>query len=158
MRRFALAPTLIALVAALALLGSATAQEAPLIVFGDMVYGHENPPEGRSCTLNNRFTHEQMVVWRVKVVDPATGVEMDDAELDDVELRLADGEAFEMTFGEHPPGDPTDAYWTASWTIPADYPTGVLDYTVVATAADGRTGELIPFPIESSTLTIVAAE
>ena len=69
MRRFALAPTLIALVAALALFGSALAQEAPLIVFGDMVYGHENPPEGRSCTLNNRFTHEQMVVWRVKVVE-----------------------------------------------------------------------------------------
>lgn len=158
MRRFALVPTLIALVAALALFGSALAQEAPLIVFGDMVYGHENPPEGRSCTLNNRFTHEQMVVWRVKVVDPASGVEMDDAELDTVELRLADGETFELTFGEHPPGDPTDAYWTTSWTIPTGYPTGVLDYTVLATAPDGRTGELIPFPIESSTLTIVAAE
>lgn len=158
MRRFVLAPTLIALVAALALLGSAAAQEAPLIVFGDMVFGHVNPPEGRACTLNNRFTHEQMVVWRVKVIDPATGVEMDDAELDTVELRLADGQVFEMSFGEHPPGDPTDAYWTRFWTIPADYPTGVVEYTVVATAADGRTGELIPFPIETSTLTIVAAE
>ncbi len=158
MRRLALAPVLIALLAAAAVLGTAAAQEAPLIVFGDMVYGHENPPEGQSCTLNNRFAHEQMVVFRNKVIDPATGVEMDDAELEGVELRLADGQSFEMTYGDHPPDESTDAYWTASWVVPADYPTGVLDYTVVATAADGRTGELIPVMIDSSTLTIIAAQ
>lgn len=160
MRTFRLTSLLVSalfvLVAGLA--STAVAQDAPLIVFGDMVYGHENPPEGLSCTLNNRFSHDQMVVWRFKVIDPSTGIDMDDSELASVVLTLADGQDFAMSFGEHPPGDPTDAYWTASWVIPSDYPTGVLDYTVVATDDDGRSGEMIGFPIESSTLTIVAAE
>ena len=129
--------------------------QAPLVVFGDMVYGHENPPEGASCTLNNRFLPGQMVVFRIRVLDPMDGSDMDDATLASVELQLADGQTFAMTFGEHPPREPVDAYWTAGWVIPDGYPSGVLEYTVVATALDGRVGELITFPIDTSTLTIL---
>lgn len=129
--------------------------QAPLIVFGDMVYGHENPPEGASCTLNNRYSPGQMVVFRIRVLDPMDGTDMDDTELETVELQLADGQTFAMTFGEHPPRAPTDAYWTVGWTVPEGYPSGVLEYTVIATGLDGRVGELNMFPIESSTLTIL---
>lgn len=148
------------LAALLALSGAAFAQDGdvPLIVFGDMVIGHVNVEENRTCTLNNRYLPGQMVVWRVEVVDPSTGEEMNAEQLSEVELQLADGQTFEMHYGEHPPEEPTDAYWTASWTIPEDYPTGVVDYTVVATGEDGRVGELNKFPIETSTLTVVASE
>lgn len=140
--------------------GAAWAQndDVPLIVFGDMVIGHVNVEESRTCTLNNRFRPGQMVVWRIEVVDPTTGEEMNADQLSEVELQLADGQTFEMQYGEHPADEPTDVYWTAFWNIPEDYPSGVVDYTVVATAEDGRTGELNKFPIETSTLTVVAPE
>jgi hypothetical protein len=125
-----------------------------LVVLGDMVIGHENY-EGTTCVLTNRFLHEQQVVFRAKVVDPMTSAELSDAELTSVAVTLVDGQVFEMEYGEHPPREPVDGYWTAAWVIPADYPSGVVDFTITATAADGRTGDLITFPIEASLLTIL---
>ena len=136
----------------MSLLGMVWAQN--LVVVGDMVIGGENN-EGATCVLASRFLHEQQVVWRAKVVDPVTNAELTDMELTSVEVTLIDGQVFEMEFGEHPPREPVDSYWTTNWVIPADYPSGIVDFTVMATHSDGRTGELVSFPIEASMLTIL---
>ena len=137
--------------------GSAFAQDsAPLVIVTDIVQGHENAPEGATCTPNNRFTHEEQIVWRTKVIDPMTGASMTDADLEYVRVVLPDGQMFDMAFGPHPRNEPVDEYWTVDWVIPLDYPTGVLDYTVEAQANDGRTGMFVMFPIEASMLTIVS--
>lgn len=125
-----------------------------LVVVGDMVIGRDNN-EGATCVLTSRFLHEQQVVWRAKVVDPMTNAELSDMELASVEITLVDGQVFEMEYGEHPPREPVDAYWTAAWVIPADYPSGVVEFTITATHTDGRTGDLVTFPIEASLLTVL---
>lgn len=147
-------PLFATLLLALLMAGVAFAQQG-LIVLDSVVMGHENNTDELTCVQASHFQHEQQVVWRVKVIDPATSEPMSDADLDSVVITLPDGETFDMAYGGHPHDDPLDSYWTANWVIPADYPSGTVDYTITATAADGRTGDLITFPIPASILTIL---
>ncbi len=141
---------------AVVLFGVAFAQDAsPLVIVTDVVAGHENnTPEG-TCVPTNRFSADQQVIWRTKVIDPTTGEAMDDAALESVSIVLPDGERFTMSYGGHPGREPVDYYWTYDWVVPVGYPTGLLDFDVEAVANDGRTGRLVMFPIETSMLTIV---
>lgn len=136
--------------------GAALAQEpTPLIIVTSVVAGHENNTPELTCVQTSRFQHEEQIVWRAKIIDPGTGEEMADDVLEYVRVILPDGQTFDMGFGPHPSRDPVDEYWTLDWVIPADYPSGVLDYDIVAVALDGRTGKNVVFPIESSMLTIL---
>jgi len=128
---------------------------APLVVVTDVVAGHENNTAELTCVATSRFLHEQQIVWRTKVIDPQTGESMADDALASVEVVMPDGQRFAMGYGPHPRNEPVDAYWTVDWIIPAGYPSGVLNYTVEVSANDGRTGQLVMFPIESSMLTIL---
>lgn len=149
--------SLLAVATALLLLsGTSFAQDGQsLIIVTDIVQGHENAPEGTTCTPNNRFAPNEQIVWRTKVIDPATGQEMGEDQLESVTVVMPDGQQFEMEYGPHPSRDPIDDYWTVDWVIPADYPSGIVDYRVEAVDTEGRTGTFVMFPIESSMLTIV---
>jgi hypothetical protein len=138
------------------LTGTAWAQQAEnLIIVHDIVIGHENNTRENTCVLTNRFRHEQQVVWRIKVIDPLTGEEMGDDALQSVEIMMPDGQVFEAEFGPHPARDPVDDYWSFDWMVPPDYPTGIVNYTIEAVTNDGRTGEMVVFPIPASMLTII---
>lgn len=132
-----------------------------LIIDANTVLGPEGQPEDAEgnvtvpiCVLQSRFAPGEEVVWRVKVFDPATGEAMDDTALDSVDVELPDGQVFEAEYGDHPRDNPTDFFWTTSWEVPADYPTGSVPYSIVATASDGRVGEYSEFNVAPSLLTI----
>ena len=131
---------------------------ANLFLMVDMVQGSKNISKAdaptRSCVLTNRFPRNSQIVWRARVFDPKTGQLMDDQALSKVEVRLADGKTVDMKYGAHPKDPPGESYWTGSYLVPKDQATGTLDYSVVATAADGRSGEFKPFNVSSSLLTI----
>jgi hypothetical protein len=139
---------------------SAQDQASKLIIAADMVQGTKNIPEDqmaqRACVMTNRFPRNGELVWRARVTDPRTGEPMDGAMLSNVEVQLSDGQVFKMEYGPHPPAPnpPRDYYWTINWVIPADYPTGTLNYTIVAADNEGRIGEFKPFDIPPSLLTI----
>lgn len=128
-----------------------------LFIDADTVWGPANIPDeeraSKSCVQNNRFARNEEIVWRVKVFDPLTGQPMDDTMLDSVQVILPD-QVLDMRYGPHPRDTPADFFWTASFDIPADYPTGTLGYEIVATAADGTTGTFEPFNVTPSLLTI----
>ena len=127
-------------------------------VAADIVWGPLNiPDEERAtqvCVLGNRFPRNSEIVWRARVIDPVTGEGMGDEELSSVVVELSDGQTLDMRFGPHPRENPNDFFWTVSFDIPVDYPTGTLNYEIVATANDGRTGRFLQFDVESSLLTI----
>jgi hypothetical protein len=131
---------------------------ANLFVSADIVQGSKNIPEderaGNACVLRNVFARNSEVVWRARIMDPQTGDQMGDDQIDKLEIQLANGEAIEMEYGPHPRNPPQTFYWTGSWVVPKDSPTGSLDYTIVATAKDGRTGTWEPFAVASSLPTI----
>lgn len=135
-----------------------TAATTNLIVQADVVTGPLNIPEdqmaGRICVSQSRFARNSEIVWRTRIIDPVTGEQLDDTALDSVQVTLADGQVFDMRYGDHPQDNPTDRFWTTSFDVPADYPTGTLGYEVVAVAGDGRTGSFVPFNVAPSLLTI----
>jgi hypothetical protein len=134
------------------------APTASLIVQADVVSGPLNIPADqaaeRICVLQSRFARNSEVVWRARVIDPVTGEQLDDTALENVQVRLADGQVLDMRYGDHPRDNPTDRFWTTSFDIPVDYPSGTLGYEVVATATGGSTGSFVPFNVAASLLTI----
>jgi len=129
-----------------------------LFLVADTVQGPANLTEeesaaGAVCVQKNRFAKNEEVVWRVRVLDPATGEPMDDQALSAVTVKLPDQE-LAMRYGPHPRDTPVDFFWTTSFDIPESYPTGVLGYSVEAVAADGRTGTYSEFQVASAQLTV----
>lgn len=129
-----------------------------LIMAADMVSGPLNiPAEERGsavCVLQSRYPRNSEVVWRVRVTDGITGETLGDDMLESVQVKLADGQTFDMRFGPHPRDNPTEFFWTSAWDIPADYPTGTVNFEVTATATDGRTASFKPFEVAASLLTV----
>lgn len=129
-----------------------------LFIATDMVQGSKNiPPEQaslRSCVLSSRFARNSEVVWRARVFDPVKGDLMDDKAVSSLQLKLATGKTLDMHYAAHPASPPGEMYWTTSWVVPKDQPTGSFKYSIVATAADGRTGEWQPFSVAASLPTI----
>jgi hypothetical protein len=60
-----------------------------------------------------------------------------------------------MKYGGHPHDKPADSFWSAGWTVPADYPAGSMSYSVVATTNDGSTQSWAPFNVALSQLTVL---
>ncbi len=130
---------------------------APLVLNADTVLGSTNLPKGISfCDQQNQFSRGESVVWRVRVIDPQTGKAMDGTALASVVVKLPD-KTIALKYGDHPKTNPVDHFWAGSFAIPADYPTGQLPYTVVATAKDGRTGTFEQFKVSSAELQVIAA-
>jgi hypothetical protein len=108
----------------------------PLTASGVSEFGYQYEA---GCVLNNNFKRGSKMVWRVEVIDLATGqrVMPDDAEL---HVALPHGEDRNMRFGQRGGGRVEGApfMWVTSWNIPPDYPVGSLDFAVVVNHNDGR--------------------
>jgi len=135
------------LIAAAAVADQAQAAAPKMFVEGDMVLA-------QACVLNNRFRHNEGVVWRVRVRDAATGQPLDNKGLKSVVVELPDGKKIPMKYGPHPKGQSEDFFWSTSWKVPENYPTGTFAYTVVATDQKGDTARWQPFNVKNSQLTV----
>jgi len=108
----------------------------------------------KTCVQWSRFAHNEDVVWRVKVFDPLTGKPLDDTLLASVKVIMPD-QTFDMHYGPHPRDNPLGYFWTTSWVVPEAYPNGVINYTIEATAKDGRTGTWEQFEVAAAQLTVI---
>ncbi len=124
----------------------------PLAIQADTVLG------GGPCVLSSNFKPNDKVVFRMRVIDTATGEALTEGGLQKLVVQMPDGTEFTPKYGPHPPKDVAGYYWTYAWTIPADYPTGSHPYKVVATSLSGEVVTFVPFEAPSSQLTIVAAQ
>jgi hypothetical protein len=144
--------------AALGFSGAAHAQGAGAKLFfeGDMVRGAQAGAPGPFCVLDNQFKHLEKVVWRFRVEDE-NGKALDDKGLKSLVVELPDGQKMEANYGPHPGGTApaTDHFWTAIWTIPADFPNGTLVYKATATDLQGKSQTWEPFKRVTSQLQVV---
>jgi len=125
----------------------------------DVVLGPENLTDeekpAKTCVQQSRFAHNEQVVWRVKVFDPLDGAPLDDVALASVQVELAD-QTLDLHYAPHPRDDPLGYFWTTSFVVPEGYPEGVINYTVKATANDGRAGSWEQFEVAAANLTVTA--
>lgn len=151
MRLLLLAVTAIA-AAPMPLIGTAGAAPQGRLVYWvqvDVVRGHEQPT-GPVCVQTGVFKQGELIVWRVNVLETATGRQIGNegksiAELNErglkVTVYLENGQALVAKYDKHPPNakatDPVKFFWTTSWLIPTDYPTGTLRWWVIVTDKAG---------------------
>jgi hypothetical protein len=130
-----------------ALAGPASAQQVGKLFFeGDLVKG---PQPGQLGPF-----------WRVRVLDNE-GKQVDDKGLKSLMVEISNGKTVELKFKPHPPprtGPATDYFWSGSWIIPEEQPTGSFTYKVIATDNSGKSQAWEPFKVVASQLTIVAGE
>jgi hypothetical protein len=129
-----------------------------LILVGDTVRGTAGLTDEEktflTCTQQSRFPQGSSIVWRYRVLEPATAKAMSDKQLKSFTLTLPDGKEKAFTYGEHPKAS-NIWFWTASFELPKDYPTGAFNYKVLATDLEGRTGTFDQFPVAAGLLQVV---
>ena len=139
-----------------ALISASKAQEAPKLFFeGDIVRGAGPTAKGPGCVLNSQFKRGETVIFRLRVLDPKTGGNIDDNGVKSITLEMSNGEKFTMNFHGHPPKEPGDWFWVAGWPIKDNQPSGSFSYKVTATTLAGDTVVWQPFKVKPSQLTIV---
>ena len=141
--------------------GAATAAPAAaqtLFISADVVQGSVNVPKDQaalfSCVNSSRFPRNSQIVWRARIMDPATGNLLDGAAVSKATVKLASGKDVDMVYGQHPK-DTGEGYWTGSWIIPKDQATGTLKYSINVTGTDGRSGSFEPFSVASALPTVL---
>ena len=107
-----------------------------------------------SCWVMSVYHPGEGVYFRAKIFDPVSGKPMGKTDLQAVTVTLPNSQTLTMTYSGHPGTNPTDSFWGVLWKVPADYPTGTVDYAVTAKSNDGRTGKWVDWNISSSQLTI----
>ena len=128
-----------------------------------MVRGNENIPSDQTakvCVQNSKWSKNERIVWRIKVLDPKTGVYLDDTNVGQVEVKLSDGQVFQTKYGGHggTKEAPLDKFWAVGWTIPENYPSGTMNFAVNVVAKDGRQGQLLDFKVPAAFLTVLDAK
>ena len=168
----------VATTAAPATPAAAAKPSSALLIRADTVIGSKGMSDAdkplRSCTAVSRIKLGESIGWRVKVYDSATGKDIEadsiakilggakaeavQPALESVTVKLGDGQVFTAKFAGHGGTPPADGFWSYWWVVPADYPTGVLPYTISVKAKDGRTATFASdaFNIKSSWLTVMA--
>ena len=138
--------------------GSANAQNftepAGLLFFeGDIVRHRLDGQVGPFCVLTNRFMRGEAIAWRIRALLPDGSV-ADDSVISNMVVTLGSGEEIPVDYGPHG-NPPTDYFWANSWTIPDNFPTGSIGYSVTATLNDGRTVNWKPFERPNTQLAVI---
>ena len=131
-----------------------TTPAGKLFFEGDIVRHALMGQQGPFCVLNNRYIRGEAVAWRIRIQKP-DGTVADATALKSVEVELGNGQKLPAHFGGHGM-PPTDFFWSLFWTIPNDFPTGMLGYKVNATMNDGTVVTWQPFTRDTTQLMIVA--
>lgn len=134
-----------------------------LLLQGDTVRSPEGLTDEEktflSCVQQSRFPQGSRIVWRYRVIDPTTNKALDDKALKSFDLVLPDGTKTAFKYGGHggTKEAPAEFFWTAGFSLPKDYPTGLFNYKVQAVSLDGATGTFEQMKVPAAQLTVVKA-
>lgn len=109
-----------------------------VFMYVDTVTGAgSNPAPAAGCAMTNLFQPGQVVVFRMYGVNVAAGgTNLTSANVVNAYVKIPGLKGIPMVFGNHG----TTSYWTAAWTIAANYPLGIVNFAVhVTTTAVPKT-------------------
>lgn len=131
---------------------NASQSQAPLIVTHDVVISGDKPlaPGQSDCGLTSQFYHGQKSVFRVKVINPATGKAMNSSQLKGVSVHITSGSGTTLQAKYEKHGN--DRFWVAPWIIPSSVPAGKVNYTISVT---GQNAQPVNFAVPESEMTVL---
>ena len=134
-----------------------------LILQGDTVRSPEGLTDEQKtyllCVQQNRFPQGSRIVWRYKVLDPLTNKALDDKAIKSFDVTLPDNTKAAFKYGGHggTKENPLEYFWTAGFSVPGTYPTGMFPFQITAVSNDGATGTWDQFKVPQAQVQIVAA-
>ncbi|MEJ2292598.1 MAG: hypothetical protein P8Y13_11330 [Deinococcales bacterium] len=87
-----------------------------------------SPAREGPCTITDQYKRGDYVIFRIQVIDPSSGNQLTAKDVSGVDIVLPDGTSLKAKYGTHE--DSTQEFWVAKWRVPANYPTGQVDFKV----------------------------
>lgn len=103
-----------------------------VFVYADNVWGSgPTAPAGRGCAQSNVFTRGQTVVFRAWAMQASDGKPVTDKSVKYAYVKIPGLPNQPLTFGKHGKLDSSPWFWTLGWTVPSNYPLGVVAFRIV---------------------------
>jgi hypothetical protein len=108
------------------------------------------------CVQDTIYKRGMRVVWRFQVFDIDRGKQLTPNDSANVQIRVQNINPIQASFTPIG-GQPSNPWtWVAAWTVPEDYPLGLVPYTIVVATPDGRLGNIAPASYGNNAPQIVA--
>ena len=104
--------------------------------------------------LTNYFSEGSSITFRMFVGDNKTGRVMTDKDLKYARILIPDQPVVKMQYADSNPQWP----WTGTWTVPADFKLGIVQFQAVIKTKANRYGSFVQIPVLTSQLTVTAAQ
>jgi len=108
-------------------------------------------PDG---TMNNYFAPGSTVVFRSYAVDPKSRSIVAPKLVKYFYVSIPNQPPLKYKYDPAAPGASTGLPWTATWTVPANYPQGTVAFKTLLKLTTKRQGQFIQMPVSTSMLTI----
>jgi hypothetical protein len=108
-------------------------------------------PDG---TIHNYFAPGSAVVFRAYAVSGKTHKLLTKKTVKYFYVKIANQPKVTLKFTPKAPGASGRYAWTGTWTVPSDYPTGIVNFKVLVKTKSRLTGSFVQMPVQTSQLTI----
>lgn len=107
--------------------------------------------------LTNFFPRSGSVVFRMYAADTKTGKVLTDRDVKYAYVKVPGQPSLKLTFAKQGTDASAPWFWTATWTIPADYALGVVPFQILVKTSAKRYGSFQQAPVASAQLTVTKA-
>lgn len=106
-----------------------------------------------SAYLTNFFPRGAPVVFRMYLGANKTGLPLTDKDIKYAKIVIPGQPSLKMTYAGDDPLWP----WVGTWTVPADYPLGIVNFQAQVKTKANTYGGFVQMPVGSSQLTVTAS-
>jgi hypothetical protein len=118
----------------------------PLFIAGQTV--------NTSGAMASAFAPGSTVVFRAYGIDTKTGKALAAKDATYFYVTIPNQPNVKMKFDAKAPGATNRMPWTGTWTIPAAYPAGLVNFKILAKATSKRTGSFVQMPVATAQLNV----
>ena len=106
--------------------------------------------------MQNQFAPGSSVIFRAYAVDSKTHKILAAKDVKYFYVTIPNQPNVKLAYKPTAPGATGRMVWIGTWTVPAGYPVGLVDFKVLVKAESKRTGQFVQMPVATSQLTISA--
>ncbi len=106
--------------------------------------------------MTNYFAPGDTVVFRAYAADPKTKQLVAAKDMRYFYVKLPDQSHVKLAFNPSAAGASQGFPWTGTWTVPASYASGTVEFKVLIKLKNKRQGQFVQMPVSSAMLTIAA--
>jgi hypothetical protein len=110
-----------------------------------------------SGAVQTQFAPGSKVIFRAYAVDRKTKKVLVQKDVKYFYVSIPNVPTVKMTYNPTAPGASGREVWVGTWTVPASYPAGIVNFKVLVKTDSKRVGQFVQMPVTTSQLTIAAA-